>query len=250
MRGGGPRPIVAMDQSVLVSEDFSAGDHPRPIFFCSSPSDIFLFCRRSSPSDSENILLPGKEGQLFVIIQNRKTGQIKLSVVDESKPMEEWQTVVAPPVELFSAEGCAFRPFNIEGKSFLICLDRPNEKLIMYKIRDPNEAWETTYEERLNEVDNPNSLPFSSTVKITIVYCPRSKKPYAIVHDRSADKRLWHPPALYAIEDATRAWRKVNLQLPMPQSQTKLWPTYMRVSTTEDKLELFVFVLDVEQKEL
>eukprot|EP00392_Amoebophrya_sp_AT5.2_P010434 g10494.t1 len=112
----------------------------------------------------------GKEGQLFVILQHRETGEIKLCVVEEKLRMENWKTVVAPPLDLFSARNCVFKPFNLDGKSFLACVDRANRKLIMYKIRDPNEAWETCYEETLNDPENPNSMPFSEFAKIHIFY--------------------------------------------------------------------------------
>lgn len=123
----------------------------------------------------------GKEGQLFVILQNRLSGQIRLCVVDEALPMEEWKCVVAPPVELFSSKGCKFKPFNINGESFLICMDRIQAKLVMYKIADPNEKWETCYDQPLNDPNNPESMPFSCFAKIQIVYCPLTRKPYVVL---------------------------------------------------------------------
>lgn len=207
----------------------------------------------------------GKEGQLFVILQDRETGQIKLSVVDETQPMEEWKCVVAPPVEIFAAKQCKFKPFCIRGESYIICLDRPNKNLIMYRIRDPNEAWETMYQEPLMEKDNEKSMQFSEHAKIQIVYCPESRLPYAIVHDRSKNKKYYDPPVLFCIDDATQPWKRVcqwsaNAVIsPLPQGHFRMWPVYLRVDNNGAgqengnvvaKLETFLFVLDVIQKEL
>ncbi|CAD7971822.1 unnamed protein product [Amoebophrya sp. A25] len=213
----------------------------------------------------------GKEGQLFVILQQRESGQIKLCVVEENLPMERWKTVVAPPVELFSAKNCMFKPFNIDGKSYLACLDRARKKILMYKIRDPNEAWETCYEEPLRIESNPNSMRFSHCAKIHFFYCPATRRPYAIVHDRSEDKRFYNVPELYEISSAREQWRKVECEsehgfkMPLPQTKFRMWPVYMRTNaggpaTGPDgapiggaqaaTIEVFLFVMDVEHKEL
>ncbi|CAD7961605.1 unnamed protein product [Amoebophrya sp. A120] len=232
----------------------------------------------------------GKEGQLFVILQHRTTGAIKLCVVEEKLPCEQWKTVVAPPVELFSAVDCHFKPFNIDGKSYLACLDRPNKKLIMYKIRDPNEAWETCYQALLQDEGNEDSMDFSQHAKIHIFYCPATRKPYAIVHDRvqavpdaastnpaasranaKSSQKFYNAAELYEIHSAREKWKRVDRSqfgsangLPLPQTKFRIWPVYMRTNNPnpaayatkngaipmELSIEVFLFCMDIEQKEL
>ena len=54
------------------------------------------------------------------------------------KPMEDWAVIVAPPKEMFSAQYCKFKPFNLKQESYVACVDKFYKKFIMYKILDPS----------------------------------------------------------------------------------------------------------------
>lgn len=218
----------------------------------------------------------GANGQLFSILQHVESGQIKLAVVDETKPMEEWAVIVAPPREMFSAQYCKFKPFNLKQESYVACVDKFYKKMIMYKILDPSAPWVRAYDEPLNDLANPKSMPFTEMAKINIIYCPKTRHPYAIIKDGPMSTAV-----LYRIDSEEQPWVKIRDLDMLPETRYRMWPVSLRTdnqkvwiskegetlevdpatglphdkeakdaATELCKMELFLFVVDVDQKEL
>merc|ERR1719330_1000946 len=77
----------------------------------------------------------GHRGELFVLLQRRETGELRVCAADVHLPMERWPVLSSPTVS--SSKTAKYKAFTFNEHLFVISIDGASGSLRVFHVPDP-----------------------------------------------------------------------------------------------------------------
>ncbi|CAK0814235.1 unnamed protein product, partial [Prorocentrum cordatum] len=111
----------------------------------------------------------GQRGELFALLRQRSTGELRVCAADVHLPVEKWAPLSSPAAAVKNAE---YKSFTFNDHLFIQELDRESGQLRVYHMPDPSAAWTVAFEATLPEEVPPKEegLCLSRGAELCVFY--------------------------------------------------------------------------------
>lgn len=187
----------------------------------------------------------GLQGELFVLLRKRDTGETKVCAAEVQNPVEKWPVLFSDNSGSAPSKMTRYKSFTFNEHLFIISIDRDTGKLKVSHVPDPSSAWNTAYETTLDG----EGLPLSRSAKLTIFYT-NDRTPYVLVQEpnSSGDGPVIR---VFRIADPAKPWKLCN-SAPALNSRARLLTVYTKArgSPNRSDFETAVFAVDPATQEI
>jgi len=193
----------------------------------------------------------GLRGELFVLLQQRESGDARVCAAEVHLPVEKWTVLKTLPALSPPATKTRYKSFTFNEHLFLISITRESGSFKVYHIPDPSSAWDVAFETTLPDTaaaGKEGQLPISRFAKLCVFYA-KDSVPHVVAVEHKADSESTGA-RLFRISDPGKPWITCTTTLPL-SSKVRLLPVYTKSrGGSIGDFEVSIFSVDAGSNEI